>query len=145
RRRDVRIARATKRAVEQAQVGVEIVDDQDACGKHRFGRDQWAPSALLGLEMFRSANASAAVRVFMNSPTLIGLVTYWKKPDRRPRSMPRGMALAVTATTGIWRVVGLRRKRTSASSPLISGRFISIKMTSGIIECASSKPNRPVI
>src|ERR1039458_7372879 len=89
------------------------------------------------------ANSSATSNVCMNSLTLIGLVRYRKNPACRPFSMSRGIAFALRATMGMCAVAGSSRRILRASIPLMPGRLMSIRITSGWLARASWIPRFP--
>ena len=66
-----------------------------------------------------------------------------EEPRLRPFSMSRGMALALRATTGMCAVAGSSLRILRASMPLIPGRLMSIRITSGWLARASWIPRFP--
>ena len=57
--------------------------------------------------------------------------------------MSRGLALALSAITGMCAVAGSSARMRIALTPLMPGRLMSIRMTSGRAARAISMPRRP--
>src|SRR5437764_6704494 len=139
-RRHRYVSRAAQHALEEEDIRFLIVDDEDLGPEDVGGIDH---GVALGRRACSCAKSKAESRLAMNSMTLIGLVRYEKKPASRPFSISRGMAFALRASTGMCAVSVSSRRIFSASKPLMPGRLMSIRITSGWFARASWMPMLP--
>src|SRR6185369_3776517 len=90
------VAGITQHFLQQSDIGVLIVNYQDG-GVKNLGLGNHHDCSFF-------ANFRATSNVSMNSGTLIGLVRYLKNPASSPFSISRGIALALSAITGMCEV-----------------------------------------